>query len=210
MALGISSKQRMDYKRLNVSRLSTHHADVKTLGAADCEHYWKPGAAELEDLRCDRCSSLTHQFRGLYEGGSPALLRLSVFALRGTSALLLVGDLKKSSDHSLDSGFIPCRGPPWIPLCLVKRTLSTLLRFLLDHLSFWDSCHVLIFVIAFLIPDTSCSSLRFLHPTLPSCRLLLLLFGHVYIQYTCPLFSSLPTYLVSLQSISLCFRKVHL
>ncbi|MEQ2282615.1 hypothetical protein AMECASPLE_002608 [Ameca splendens] len=91
------------------------------------------GAAELEDQRCDRCSSLTHQFRGLYEGGSPALLRLSVFALRGTSALLLVGDLKKTSDHSLDSGFIPCSGPPWIPLCLVKRTLSTLLRFLLDH-----------------------------------------------------------------------------
>ncbi|MEQ2245078.1 hypothetical protein ILYODFUR_023789, partial [Ilyodon furcidens] len=50
-----------------------------------------------------------------------------------TSALLLVGDLKKTSDHSLDSGFIPCSGPPWIPLCLVKRTLSTLLQFLLDH-----------------------------------------------------------------------------
>ncbi|MEQ2296699.1 hypothetical protein AMECASPLE_027230, partial [Ameca splendens] len=72
-------------------------------------------------------------FRGLYEGSSPALLRLSVFALRGTSALLLVGDLKKTSDHSLDSGFIPGSGPPWIPLCLVRRTLSTLLRFLLDH-----------------------------------------------------------------------------
>ncbi|MEQ2245520.1 hypothetical protein ILYODFUR_028869 [Ilyodon furcidens] len=90
------------------------------------------GVAELEDQRCDRCSSLTHQFRGLYEGGSPALLRLSVFALRGTSALLLVGDLKKTSDHSMDSGFIPCNGPPWLPLCLVKRTLSTLLRLLLD------------------------------------------------------------------------------
>ncbi|MEQ2213127.1 hypothetical protein XENOCAPTIV_010114 [Xenoophorus captivus] len=50
-----------------------------------------------------------------------------------SSALLLVGDLRKTSDHSLDSGFIPCSGPPWIPLCLVKRTLSTLLRFLLDH-----------------------------------------------------------------------------
>ncbi|MEQ2169586.1 hypothetical protein GOODEAATRI_026669, partial [Goodea atripinnis] len=50
-----------------------------------------------------------------------------------TSALLLVGDLKKTSDHSLDSGFILCSGPPWIPLCLVKRTLSTLLWFLLDH-----------------------------------------------------------------------------
>ncbi|MEQ2309039.1 hypothetical protein AMECASPLE_034482, partial [Ameca splendens] len=77
-------------------------------------------AEELEDRRCDRCSSLTRQFRGLYEGGSPALLRLSVFALCGTSALLLVGDLKKTSDHNLDSGFIPCSGPPWIPLCLVK------------------------------------------------------------------------------------------
>ncbi|MEQ2312041.1 hypothetical protein AMECASPLE_026897 [Ameca splendens] len=72
---------------------------------------------------------MTHQFRGLYEGDSPALLRLSVFSLRGTSALLLVGDLKKTSDHSLDFGFIPCSGPPWIPLCLVKRNLSTLL----DH-----------------------------------------------------------------------------
>ncbi|MEQ2287121.1 hypothetical protein AMECASPLE_009293 [Ameca splendens] len=91
------------------------------------------GAAEVEVRRCDRCFSLTHQFRGLYEGGSPALLHLSVFALHGTSALLLVGDLKKASDHSLDSGFIPCSGPPWIPLCLVKRTLSTLLRILLDH-----------------------------------------------------------------------------
>ncbi|MED6274040.1 hypothetical protein CHARACLAT_012475 [Characodon lateralis] len=91
------------------------------------------GAVELEDRRCDRCSSLIHQFRGLYEGGSPALLHLSVFALRGTSALLLVGDLKKTSDHSLDFGFIPCSGPPRIPLCLVKQTLSTLLRFLLDH-----------------------------------------------------------------------------
>ncbi|MED6291517.1 hypothetical protein CHARACLAT_024476, partial [Characodon lateralis] len=91
------------------------------------------GSAELEDRRCDRCSSLTPQFRGLYEGGSPALLRLSVFALCGTSALLLVGDLKKTSDHSLGSGFIPCSGPQWIPPCLVKRTLSTLLRFLLDH-----------------------------------------------------------------------------
>ncbi|MEQ2316629.1 hypothetical protein AMECASPLE_034324, partial [Ameca splendens] len=40
---------------------------------------------------------------------------------------------RKTSDHSLDSGFIPCSGPPWIPPCLVKRTLSTLLRFLLDH-----------------------------------------------------------------------------
>ncbi|MEQ2282913.1 hypothetical protein AMECASPLE_005637 [Ameca splendens] len=69
------------------------------------------GAVELEDRRCDRCSSLTHQFRGLYEGGSPALLRLSVFALHGTSALLLIGALKKTSDHSLDSGFIPCSRP---------------------------------------------------------------------------------------------------
>ncbi|MEQ2312758.1 hypothetical protein AMECASPLE_034551 [Ameca splendens] len=91
------------------------------------------GAAELEDRRCDRRSSFTHQFRGLYEGGSLALLCLSVFALRGTSALLIVGDLKKPSDQSLDSGFIPSRVPPWRPLCLVKRTLSTLLRFLLDH-----------------------------------------------------------------------------
>ncbi|MEQ2296903.1 hypothetical protein AMECASPLE_029218 [Ameca splendens] len=45
----------------------------------------------------------------------------------------LVGDLKKPSDHSLDSGFIPGSRPPWRSLCLVKRTLSTLLRFLLDH-----------------------------------------------------------------------------
>ncbi|MEQ2252962.1 hypothetical protein ILYODFUR_027167 [Ilyodon furcidens] len=91
------------------------------------------GSAKLEDRRCDRCSSLTHQFRGLYEGGSPALLRLSVFALCGTSALLFVGDLKKTSDHNLGSGFIPCSRPHWIPPCLVKQTLSTLLRFLLDH-----------------------------------------------------------------------------
>ncbi|MEQ2299793.1 hypothetical protein AMECASPLE_018697 [Ameca splendens] len=34
------------------------------------------GAAELAGRRCDRCSSLTHQFRGLYEGGSPALLHV--------------------------------------------------------------------------------------------------------------------------------------
>ncbi|MEQ2316882.1 hypothetical protein AMECASPLE_036937 [Ameca splendens] len=90
------------------------------------------GAAELEDQRCDRCSSLSHQFRGLYEGGSPALLRQSGFALR-TSALLLVGDLKKPLDHNLDSGFIPGSRPPWRSLCLVKQTLSTLLRFLLEH-----------------------------------------------------------------------------
>ncbi|MEQ2307847.1 hypothetical protein AMECASPLE_022277 [Ameca splendens] len=43
------------------------------------------GSAELEDRRSDRCSSLTHQFRGLYEGGSPAFLCLSVFALRGST-----------------------------------------------------------------------------------------------------------------------------
>ncbi|MEQ2223290.1 hypothetical protein ILYODFUR_035258, partial [Ilyodon furcidens] len=98
-----------------------------------CFHFPPLGAAELEDRGCDRCSSLTHQFRGLYEGSSPALLRLIVFALRGTQALLLVGDLKNTSDHSLDSGSIPGGSLPWRPLCLVKRTLSTLLRYLLDH-----------------------------------------------------------------------------
>ncbi|MEQ2281558.1 hypothetical protein AMECASPLE_031736 [Ameca splendens] len=100
---------------------------------ACCFLFPRQGSAELEDRRCDRCSSLNHQFRGLYEGGSPALLHLSVFALHGTSALLLVGDIKKPSDHSLDSGFIPGGRPPLRSLCLVKQTLSTLLRFLLDH-----------------------------------------------------------------------------
>ncbi|MEQ2307946.1 hypothetical protein AMECASPLE_023239 [Ameca splendens] len=42
------------------------------------------GPRELEDRGCDRCTSLPYQFGGLYDGGSPALLRLSVFALRGT------------------------------------------------------------------------------------------------------------------------------
>ncbi|MED6260400.1 hypothetical protein ATANTOWER_017167 [Ataeniobius toweri] len=42
------------------------------------------GPRELEDRGCDRCTSLPHQFGGLYEGSTPAILRLSVFPLRGT------------------------------------------------------------------------------------------------------------------------------
>ncbi|MEQ2314985.1 hypothetical protein AMECASPLE_017528 [Ameca splendens] len=84
----------------------------------------------MEDRRCDRCSSLTHQFRGLYEGGSPALLRLSVFALVAPQSCSLLEISRKPLSglwiHSMQRA-------AWILLCLVKRTLSTLLRFLLDH-----------------------------------------------------------------------------
>ncbi|MEQ2224973.1 hypothetical protein ILYODFUR_012814 [Ilyodon furcidens] len=71
---------------------------------------------------------------GKRERKSTLFFSLTLFkSPQGISALLLVGDLKKPFDHSLDSGFNPGSRPPWRSLCLVRRTLSTLLRFLLDH-----------------------------------------------------------------------------